>query len=94
MYVEATLKKIMPGILCKILEKSWNLWVQKSGNPVAGELFTKTNHKSIDLHYKFNILSIFFVPLFPVTYNMIQQNKASSWTYIQMEAFKGQLRCR
>ena len=26
---------------------------------LAGELFTKTNHKPIDLHYEFNIFSIF-----------------------------------
>ena len=38
---------------------------------LAGELFTKINHKPIDLHYKVNIFSIFFIPLFPVTHNMI-----------------------
>ena len=38
---------------------------------LVGELFTKINHKPIDLHYKFNIFSIIFVPLFPVTYNII-----------------------
>ena len=38
---------------------------------LAGELFTKLNHKPIDLQYKFNTFSIFFVPLFSVTYNMI-----------------------
>ena len=37
---------------------------------LAGELFIKTNHKPIDLHYKFNIFSIIFVPLFPVTNNI------------------------
>ena len=37
----------------------------------AHELFTKLNHKPIDLHYKFNIFSIIFVPLHPVTYNII-----------------------
>ena len=38
---------------------------------LAGELFTKINHKPGDLHYKFNIFSLFFVPLFPVTCNII-----------------------
>ena len=28
----------------------------------AHELFTKTNHKPIDLHFKFNTFSINFVP--------------------------------
>ena len=37
----------------------------------AHELFTKINHKPIDSHYKFNIFSIIFVPLYPVTYNII-----------------------
>ena len=31
---------------------------------LAGELFTKINHKPIDLHYKFNIFSIIFSPYF------------------------------
>ena len=35
------------------------------------ELFTKINHQSIDLHYKFNIFSIIFAPLLQVTYNII-----------------------
>ena len=38
---------------------------------LAHELFTKINHKPIDLHYKFNIFSIIFVPLLQVTYNII-----------------------
>ena len=38
---------------------------------LADELFTKINHKPFDLHCQFNIFSVFFVPLFPVTYNMI-----------------------
>ena len=38
---------------------------------LAGELFTQINHKPIDLHYKLYVFSIFFVPLFPDTYNMI-----------------------
>ena len=38
---------------------------------LAHELFTKINHEPIDLHYKFNIFSIIFVPLYPVTYNII-----------------------
>ena len=34
---------------------------------LAGELFTKINHKPTYLHYKFNIFSTIFVPLFQVT---------------------------
>ena len=38
---------------------------------LAHELFTKIKHQPLDLHYKFNIFSIIFVPLYPVTYNII-----------------------
>ena len=38
---------------------------------LASELFTKINDKPIELHYKFNIFSIIFVPLFLGNYNII-----------------------
>ena len=38
---------------------------------LAHELLTKIIHEPIDLHYKFNTFSIIFVPLCPVTYNII-----------------------
>ena len=58
---------------------------------LAHELFTKINHEPIDLHYKFNIFSIIFVPLS----SYLQYNSSVKGfqldlqtLYNQMEAFK------
>ena len=59
---------------------------------LAHELFTKINHKLIDLHYKFNIFSIIFVPLLQVNlqYNLSVKGfqLGLQALHIQMEAFK------
>ena len=58
---------------------------------LAGELFTKINHKPIDLHYKFNIFQYFC----PSISNYLQYDLSVKGfqldlqtLYIQMEAFK------
>ena len=64
---------------------------------LAHELFTKINHEPIDLHSKFNIFSIIFVPFS----SYLQYNSSLKGfqldlqtLYIQMETFKSKICCR